>query len=229
MKTDLFQSHGHCWVFHVCWHIECSTFTVSCFRVWNSSNGIPSPPLALFIVMLPRPTWLRIPGCLTLGGLWRLSGLWRFFLYSSVYSCFYFEVLFICSEHLTKVWNLIMIWEFSEFLGFVVSTSQMSQFCQNIVTRCWQTGVGVNWEERSVCVCVHWRESWWLVCQAWQNEHVHLSPYTDFQEPLSKCSCFSLHSVLNVKVIGPFHNVLDHFIIKEYGDLEEPYYSVLWF
>ena len=35
---------------------------------------------------------------------------------------------------------------------------------------------------------------------------------------------FSLHSVLNVKVIGPFHNVLDHFIIKEFGDLEEPYY-----
>ena len=26
MKTDLFQSCGHCWVFHICWHIECSTF-----------------------------------------------------------------------------------------------------------------------------------------------------------------------------------------------------------
>ena len=25
MKTDLFQSCGHCWVFHICWHIECST------------------------------------------------------------------------------------------------------------------------------------------------------------------------------------------------------------
>ena len=23
MKTDLFQSHGHCWVFQICWHIEC--------------------------------------------------------------------------------------------------------------------------------------------------------------------------------------------------------------
>ena len=27
MKTDLFQSCGHCWVFQICWHIECSTFT----------------------------------------------------------------------------------------------------------------------------------------------------------------------------------------------------------
>ena len=54
MKTDLFQSCGHCWVFQICWHIECSTFTASSFRIWNSSPGIPSPPLALFIVMFPK-------------------------------------------------------------------------------------------------------------------------------------------------------------------------------
>ena len=47
MKTDFFQSCGHCWVFQICWHIECSTFTVSSFRIWNSSTGIPSLPLAL--------------------------------------------------------------------------------------------------------------------------------------------------------------------------------------
>ena len=51
MKTDLFQSCGHCWIFQICWHIECSTFTASSFRIWNSSTGIPSPPLALFVVM----------------------------------------------------------------------------------------------------------------------------------------------------------------------------------
>ena len=45
MKTDLFQSCGHCWVFQVCWHIDCSTFTASSFRIWDSSSGIPSPPL----------------------------------------------------------------------------------------------------------------------------------------------------------------------------------------
>ena len=54
MKTDLFQSCDHCWVFQICWHIECSTFTASSFRIWNSSAGIPLPPLALFIVMLPK-------------------------------------------------------------------------------------------------------------------------------------------------------------------------------
>ena len=54
MKTDLFQSCGHCWVFQICWHIECSTFTTLFFRIWNNSAGIPSPPLALFIVMLPK-------------------------------------------------------------------------------------------------------------------------------------------------------------------------------
>ena len=33
MKTDIFQSCGHCWVFQICWHIECSTFTTSSFRI----------------------------------------------------------------------------------------------------------------------------------------------------------------------------------------------------
>ena len=54
MKTDLFQSCGHCWVFQICWHIECNTFTPSSSRIWNSSTGIPSPPLASFIVMLSK-------------------------------------------------------------------------------------------------------------------------------------------------------------------------------
>ena len=63
MKTDLFQSYGHCWVFQICWHIECSTFTASSFKIWNSSAGIPSPPLTCSL----RLTWLCIPGCLALG------------------------------------------------------------------------------------------------------------------------------------------------------------------
>ena len=29
-------------------------FTASSFRIWNSSSGIPSPPLAMFVVMLPK-------------------------------------------------------------------------------------------------------------------------------------------------------------------------------
>jgi len=86
MKTDFFQSCGHCWVFQICWHIECSTFSASSFRIWSSSAGIPSPPLALFIVMLPKaPLTLHsgIPGsrCVTTPS-W-LFGLLRPFLYSS--------------------------------------------------------------------------------------------------------------------------------------------------
>ena len=54
MKTDLFQSCGHCWIFQICWHIKCSTFTASSFMIWNRSAGNPSPPLALFALMLPK-------------------------------------------------------------------------------------------------------------------------------------------------------------------------------
>ena len=57
-KTDFFQSCGLCWVFQICWHIECSTFTASSFRIWNSSVEIPSPPLAFFVVMLPKAAQL---------------------------------------------------------------------------------------------------------------------------------------------------------------------------
>ena len=45
MKTDLFQSCGHCWIFQICWYIECCTFTASSFMIWKSSTGNPSPPL----------------------------------------------------------------------------------------------------------------------------------------------------------------------------------------
>ena len=67
MKTDLFQSFGHCWVLQICCHIECSTFTASSFRIWNSSTGIPSPPLALFVVMLSKAHFTSHSGCLALG------------------------------------------------------------------------------------------------------------------------------------------------------------------
>ena len=95
MKTDLFQSCGHCWIFQICCHIECSTFRAPYFRIWNSSTGIPSPPLVLFIVMLPKAhltsnsrmsgsRWVITP-------LW-LSGSWRSFLYSSLYFCHLFLI-----------------------------------------------------------------------------------------------------------------------------------------
>ena len=41
--VDLFQSCSHCWVFRICWHIECNTLMASSFRVWNSSTGIVLP------------------------------------------------------------------------------------------------------------------------------------------------------------------------------------------
>ena len=67
MKTDLFQSCGHCLAFQICWHIECGTFTASSFRIWNNSTGTPAHPLAFIVWCFLRPTWLHIPGCRTLG------------------------------------------------------------------------------------------------------------------------------------------------------------------
>jgi len=96
MKTDLFQSCDPCWVFQICWHIECSTFTALSFRIWNSSTGIPSPPLASFIVMLPQAhltSHSRMPGSRSVITPSWLSRSWRSFLDSSpMYSCHLFLI-----------------------------------------------------------------------------------------------------------------------------------------
>ena len=44
MKTDLFQSWGHWWVFQICWHIECSTFTASSLVKINQKICAITPP-----------------------------------------------------------------------------------------------------------------------------------------------------------------------------------------
>ena len=83
-----FQSCGHCWVFQICWHIECSTFTALSFRIWNNS-GIPSPPLALFIVMLPKAhvtSHSRMSGSRWVITVLWLSGSLRSFLYNSLFN-----------------------------------------------------------------------------------------------------------------------------------------------
>ena len=54
VKTNIFQSCGHWWVFQICWRTEYCPLAASPFRIWNSSAGIPSPPLALLVVMLPK-------------------------------------------------------------------------------------------------------------------------------------------------------------------------------
>ena len=120
MKTDFFQSFGHCWVFQICRHIECSTLTASSFRIWNNSAEIPSPPLASFVVMLPKvhltsdsrmsdSRWVITPS-------W-LFGSWRYFLYSSVYSCHPFLIssasvrstLFLSFIVPIFAWNILLV------------------------------------------------------------------------------------------------------------------------
>ena len=110
MKTDLFQSCGHCWVFQMCWHIECSSFTAASFRIWNSTTGIPSPPLALFIVMLSKAhltSHSRMSGsrCVIIAS-W-VSGSFRSFLSSS--SVYYSQLFLISSASVRSILFLSFI------------------------------------------------------------------------------------------------------------------------
>ena len=89
-----FPALGHCWVFQIYWHIECSTFTAS-FRIWNSSAGIPSAPPALFIVILSK-AHLTLHSKM-FGSRRMITPPWlseslRSFLYSPMYYCHLFLI-----------------------------------------------------------------------------------------------------------------------------------------
>ena len=74
------------------WVLHCNS--IISFRIWNSSAGIPWPPLGLFIVMFPMAhltshsrmsgsRWVTTPLCLS-------RSLWSFLYSSPVYSCHLF-------------------------------------------------------------------------------------------------------------------------------------------
>ena len=93
--TALLWNWNENWPFPFLWWLsfpnllafEYSTLTASsCFRILISSSGIPSPPLALFLLMLP---WLHTPGCLSLRWVitpsWLSGSLRSFVLYFCVF------------------------------------------------------------------------------------------------------------------------------------------------
>ena len=100
MRIDLFQFCGHCWVFQMWWHIECSTSIAWAFRTLNSSAGILSPPLALLAVVPPKAhltshsrksdsEWGTTPSWLSWSS--------RSFVYSSFVYSFCFFLIFSAS------------------------------------------------------------------------------------------------------------------------------------
>ena len=126
MKTNLFQSCGHCWVFQIFWHIECSTLRESSFRLWNSLAGIPSPPVALFVVMLPKAhltSHSRMSGSKWVTTTsWLLGSLRPFSYYSSVYSYHLFltssasvrSIPFLSCIEPIFAWNIPLVSKFLE-------------------------------------------------------------------------------------------------------------------
>ena len=108
MKTDLFQSWDHWWVFQICWRIECSTFIASSFRIWKSSTEIPSSQLALFVVILPKAhltSHSRISGSRWVITPSWLTGSWRSFFvqFFCVFLPPLLNIFFFCWVHTISV------------------------------------------------------------------------------------------------------------------------------
>ena len=121
MKTDLFLFCGHCWTFQICWHIDGHILTASSFKIWNSSAGIPSPPLALLVVMLPKAhltSHSRMSSSQWVSTLsWFSRSLRLFKNSSSVYSCHFSLISFLSVSSLLFVsfimpifaWNIPLL------------------------------------------------------------------------------------------------------------------------
>ena len=164
-ETDLFQSCGHCWVFQICWHIECSTLIRLSFRIWNSSAGIPSPPLALFIVMLPKvllTSHSRMSSSRCVTTLSWLSGSLRPFLYNfSVYSCHFFLISFALVRSLPFLslivpvfaWNISLVSQifFKRSLVFpILLFPSISLLVRSCLKSC-MLGFSIMWTKNSRC------------------------------------------------------------------------------
>ena len=140
MKIDLFQSwkrrvekqNGHCWVFQIGWHIEGNTLTASSFRFWNSSAGIPSPLLALLIVMLPKAhltshsrmsgsTWVITPS-------WLSESWWSFFIVPlcSVVTSLYYLLLLLGPYHFCPLPALLLMKCSLAIFNFLEDISSLS-------------------------------------------------------------------------------------------------------
>ena len=140
MKTDLLQSCGQCWVFLIYWHIECSTFTASYFRIWNTSTGIPSPPLAFFVVMLPKvhlSLHSRISGSSPVITQLFLSGPWRSFLCrSSVYSFYLFLIFFASVRCIPFLVFIVPIFAWNIPLVSLIFSKRSLVFSHSVVFLC---------------------------------------------------------------------------------------------
>ena len=137
MKTDFFQSCGHCWIFQICWHIECSTFTASSFRIWNTLAGIPSLSLALFIRMLLKAhltsysrmsgsRWVTIPS-------WLSRSLRRFLYSSSVYSCHHFLIFSVSIRSILFLSFIVLIFAWIIPLVSLIFLEEISSLSHSII------------------------------------------------------------------------------------------------
>ena len=150
VNTDLFWSCGHCWVFQICWNIVCSTLTASCFRIWNGSIEIPSPPLALFIILLKAhlTSHSRISGSSwVITPLW-LSGSWRSLLLSSSVYC-----LLLTLVHLRTFGAIVMTPSFCDVnTPMLILSSLIPQLIKNLPamqkTQVWSLVWKIPWRRK---------------------------------------------------------------------------------
>ena len=126
METEIFQSRGLCWVFQICWYIECSTLKSQ--HLLGFEIDQLEFQLALFVVMLSKahlPSHSRMSGSRWADHTIVVIGVINIFLYSSsVYFCHLF--LISSASHRFLVF-LSLLW-----LSLHEMKTDLSNFCKEI-------------------------------------------------------------------------------------------------
>ena len=203
MKIDLSQSCGHCWVFQICWHIECSTFTASSFRISNSSDGILSLCFVHSDVPKVHLTWQSWMS----GSRWVITplcffGSLRSFLYSSVYSCHLFLISSVSS---------LNYWRWSWFTKCWYQSQDSKQFLFLMLKSIF------FWENHSLCGELSHTNSPWLMNSLFTSVINFLKIH--FYHPLLQFwSCLIHHynfefnlDIFIVFIYKHFHNYITYF------------------
>ena len=128
--------------------LSAALLAVSSFRIWNSSAGIPSPPLALFVVML-RKAHLTLDSRMS-GSRWVLtpswlSGPWRSILYSSVYSWHLFLISYAFIRSIPFLFFIVPIFAWNIPLVSLIFLKR-SLFFPNLLF----SSISLHWALRKV-------------------------------------------------------------------------------
>ena len=191
MKTDIFLSCSRCWVFHICWHIECSTY-LGCIKIFLYRFSVYScyffivfsaSVRSIFFLSFIVPIFAWCVPLVSIMFLKRSLVFWILLFYSNILFFllffFFFVVVVVCFLRkaflflLTILWNPSFQWVYLYFSP-LPSTSFLSYLWHLL--------------RQPFClfyISVSWGWSFQLLTASWTSIHSSSGTWSISSDPLN--------------------------------------------